>query len=148
MQLEKYTFTTDDNNFTYEFYSAGPKGSIKKVVQFARFNQLKTETYNIVFGDWNEVENRIDDLINTNNGDRDKVLATVGAIVIHFMVKLPHVNIFATGSTPSRNRLYRIGLSKVLEEIKPLYYVRGYIEGEWRSFLKGTDYIAFLLLSK
>lgn len=148
MELEKYTFTTDEGRFSYEFYSEGPKGRIKKAVQFGRFKHLGSETYNLGFGDWNDREERIDDQISTNNGDRDKVLATVGAIVLHFMMKYPHVNIFATGNTKSRNRLYRVGIARVFEEISQLYNIYGYSNGEWLPFQTNSDYDAFLLFSK
>jgi hypothetical protein len=148
MRQEQYTFASENQSRYYEFYSMGPKGRIKKVVKFIRFKQLKTESYNLVFGDWNEAENRIDDLVNTNNGDRDKVLATVAATIIDFMKKHPTVNLFVTGSTPSRNRLYQIGIANMLEEISLLYNIRGFFDGEWRPFQKGVNYIAFLLKCK
>jgi hypothetical protein len=148
MQQEKYTFEDGRNGFLYKFYSNGPKGRIKKIVQFIRLKNVKTETYNLVLGDLKEAENRIDDLVTTNNGDRDKVLATVGAIIIHFIKKHPYASIFVAGSTPARNRLYQMGITKVLDEISIFYNVKGFIEGEWQSFQISVNYIAFLLECK
>lgn len=144
MKQEKYTFNSD-NSFFYEFISAGPKGEIKKVVQFIRFAELRTETYNLVMGDWNEKEGHINDLANTNNGDREKVLATVANITVHFLSQHPKANIFATGSTPARNRLYRMGISGALNEIQELFEVKGFEAGRWQQFQKNANYIAFLL---
>jgi hypothetical protein len=148
MKQEQYSFAMGERRLYYEFYSIGPRGRIKKVVEFIRFKKLKTESYNLVFGDWDETESRINDLINTNNGDRDKVLATVASVVMDFMKEHPTANIFVTGSTPSRNRLYQIGIANALDEINLIYDIRGFIEGEWHFFERGVNYIAFLLKYK
>jgi hypothetical protein len=145
MRQEQYSFARDTRRFYYEFYSVGPKGRIKKVVEYNRFTKLKTESYNLSFGDWNETENRFDDEVNTNNGDRNKVLATVAATVIDFMQHHSAATLFVAGSTPSRNRLYQIGIANAWDEINALFKIRGFIDGEWQLFQKGVNYSAFLL---
>lgn len=48
----------------------------------------------------------IDDKANSNNGDIVRVLATTVQILIDFTSKFPDTDIFFTGSTQERTRLY------------------------------------------
>ncbi len=68
----------------YEFYSEGPKGKIKKVIQYRRFDNTDQNLFNLGFGDWIETEQRVDDKVTSNNNDREKVLSTVAATAIEF----------------------------------------------------------------
>ncbi len=99
----------------FEFVSEGPKGEISKLVQFGETN-LK-DFYNLAFGDKDPATGEINDSVVSNNNDSDKVLATVVATVYAFTNKHPEAWVYATGSTRSRTRLYRMGLTKYLAEI-------------------------------
>jgi hypothetical protein len=54
----------------------------------------------------------------SNNGDSPKVLATVASTVYAFLERYPDAYVFATGSTNSRTRLYRMGISANYLEIR------------------------------
>ncbi len=69
MHLDRYSVVTDDRHRTYEFLSEGPKGTIKKVVHY---QQLNEHVFNLAFGDWDEVQQEIDDNIRSNNNDRER----------------------------------------------------------------------------
>lgn len=144
MKKPKYQYKSEPNLNVYEFISEGRKGLIRKMVEFQ-----KTEAegvYNLAFGDFVEKTKTIDDLIISNNGDSQKVLATVASIVFVFMEKHPNAMIYATGSTDSRTRLYRMGISTNIEEIKEDFNVYGLrLEGLWEEFIIGEDYEAFLI---
>jgi hypothetical protein len=56
--------------------------------------------------------------------------------------------VYATGSTKSRTRLYRMGISKYLEEIKADFEVYGELENGWEEFRKDVEYEAFLVKLK
>jgi hypothetical protein len=144
MHLERYELRIEgDRHF---FFSEGPDGRIEKVVSYTKFQGIGV--YNLAFGDWNEVSGRLDDLVITNNGDTQKVLATVAASVIYFMSEHPYATTFATGSTPSRTRLYQIGIRKHLIEISFKFEVRGFKQFNWEPFRPGRNYEAFLILHK
>ncbi|MDD3688205.1 MAG: hypothetical protein PHE56_15765, partial [Bacteroidales bacterium] len=106
--------------------------------------------YNLAFGDYNEETRTIDDITITNNGDSIKVLATVASTVYAFIEKYPEAWIFATGSTSVRTRLYRMGISNNIEEIKADFDVYGLTidENIWEEFMLGEDYEAFLITKK
>ncbi|WP_338793449.1 hypothetical protein [Bernardetia sp. MNP-M8] len=97
----------------------------------------------------NEKTNEIDDLSVTNNGDSEKVLSTVVSTIFAFTQKYPNAVIVAIGSTEVRTRLYRMGISKHLKEIKLYFAVFGLTElGEWERFITGKNYEAFFVTKK
>lgn len=87
----------------------------------------------------------VDDTVISDNGDGQKVLATVAATVYAFTDKYPEAWIYATGSTKSRTRLYRIGLTNNLDDITEGFELYGQRGGEWQEFVSGIEYEAFLV---
>ena len=147
LNKEKYTYKSESKFEFFEFYSEGPKGIIKKVVEFQPTSD--DNVYNLAFGDFINDSERINDLIVTNNGDSSKVLATVAPTVYAFVEKHPKSWIIATGSTEARTRLYRMGITNNLAEISQDFDIFGYTKLEqWVKFEIGEDYEAFLLTKK
>ena len=130
----------------FEFFSIGPKGRIKKIIEYSETNVK--DVYNLAFGDFDERTGRISDRVITNNRDGLKVLATVASSVYAFTSKRPHAWVFATGSTAVRTRLYRMGLTNNLMEISEDFHVYGLKEDKWEEFITGEDYEAFLIKRK
>jgi hypothetical protein len=64
MQLERYDFVKGPEKFYYHFFSEGPKGRIKKVIEFYKIHR---SVYNLAFGDADEQTDRINDTITSNN---------------------------------------------------------------------------------
>lgn len=108
MQLPRYPYKTNSAFLDYEFTSKGPKGSIKKVIRFTQIDRL---VYNLGFGDLHEETGKISDTIVTNNNDSRIVLATVAATIHDFTIHYPNAMVIAKGSTHSRTRLYRMGIT-------------------------------------
>jgi hypothetical protein len=148
MNLEKYTIIEGPGNFYYEFYSEGPKGRIKKIVKFTPLNDYEDGYYNLYLGDWLESENQLSDIAVSNNHDREKILATVAAIIVHFTSQMPYAVIFAEGSTPSRTRLYQMGISVHWPKISEAFDLHGFRNGMWEKFQKNCNYESFLLRRK
>ena len=90
----------------------------------------------------------IDDLAVSNNGDSEKVLATVAGALYAFCDHYPEAWIFITGSTRSRTRLYKMGMTKYFDDIKDDFDIFGQIGENWESFKKGKEYVAFLAQRK
>lgn len=147
MKHPKYQYRSERSLQFFEFTSEGPKGQIKKIVEYT---ETDTENvFNLGFGDYDETTNGINDLSVTNNGDSLKVLATVASTVYAFIEKHPEAWIFATGSTMVRTRLYRMGITNNLAEIAEDFIILGYnSEGTWEEFIIGEDYDAFLITKK
>ena len=146
MQLERYQLKAEESLTVFEFTSDGPKGRIQKLVKFSETN-LK-DLYNLAFGDKDLNTGELNDLSISNNGDSEKVLATVVSTVYAFTDYHANSFVYATGSTKARTRLYRMGISKYLNVIKKDFFVYGLRDNEWEIFEKETEYEAFLAKRK
>ena len=146
MKLPKYPLSSSDKLMTFEFISEGSKGLIHKLVRYQSTN-LK-DVYNLAFGDKDHTTGDIDDTIISNNGDSEKVLATVIATVYAFTDKYPNTWVYATGSTKSRTRLYRMGITKFISEAKDDFEILGERNDDWEKFRKNIDYEGFLVRRK
>lgn len=141
MKYEKYQLESDKKLLVFEFESVGPKARINKIVQYTETN-LK-DFYNLGFGDKDEKTGEINDRTITNNGDSMQVLATVASTVYAFTSKHPDAWVYATGNNKARTRLYRIGITNNLLEIKKDFEVYGLKDDKWLEFKKDVDYKAF-----
>lgn len=145
MKAEKYPLKAEKSLTTFEFVSEGPKGVIRKLIQFQETNE--PNLYNLAFGD-NVGETEIDDLAISNNGDSEKVLATVVSALYAFFDKYPAAFVYATGSTKDRTRLYRMGITKYYHEMIEDFYLYGQIDDEFPIFEIGKEYEGFLAQRK
>ncbi len=146
MRFETYELDVTESFMTFEFISEGPKGSIKKRVQY---QQVGRNAYNLAFGDVNIETDDLDDKVISDNKDTRKVLATVAKTVYTFIDTYPSAEIYIEGSTNSRTRLYQIGISNNLNEINEKFVVLGYSDDEdWSIFEKNKRYSAFLIQLK
>lgn len=146
MKYPKYQYSSEEQMQYYEFVSIGSKGKIKKIVEYSTTSI--NEVYNLAFGDYDESIDGIDDKSITNNGDSQKVLATVASTVYAFTGKYPNAWVHVTGSTTVRTRLYRMGITNNLAEISEDFHVYGLINDKWENFIIGEDYEAFLVTRK
>lgn len=80
--------------------------------------------------------------------DRDKVLNTVALTVLDFFEAHPDSVVIARGSTPSRTRLYQMGVNKNIDNIKTRLDVFGFNNNEWENFQKNINYEAFYVTKR
>ena len=146
MKLVRYEIKSDELKTTYEFLSEGPKGKIKKIIQFSLVND--GDLYNLAFGDKDAETGEINDIVITDNGDSEKVLATVVSALYSFCDKFPDVWIYATGSTTAKTRLYRMGITKYFDIVEADFHIYGQMFSEWERFKKGKTYEAFVVQRK
>jgi hypothetical protein len=76
------------------------------------------------------------------------VLATVAAAIHDFTVQYHNAWVIAKGSTPSRTRLYRIGITNHWKEISANFEVFGLTNEQWELFEQRKNYEAFLIRRK
>ena len=146
MKYDVYTEIEVTDDFAiFDFISTGKNGDILKRVAFTKTQQDKV--YNLALGDVDE-DNEINDYAITDNGDRNKVLATVAAIVEAYTKKFPDRWIIFRGSTAERTRLYRIAVGLHLDELFLLYDIMGYVDDEIVPFAKNMKINAFLIKRK
>ena len=143
---DRYTLASSPDRLTFEFDSIGPKGTVTKVVQYTEINVKGF--YNLGFGDKEPESGYISDLSVTNNGDSQKVLATVARTLYLFMERHPDAIVLATGSTQARTRLYRMGITNNLAAIEQDFDVLGLTDTDWEPFRKSVTYHAFSVRRK
>jgi hypothetical protein len=146
MREPHYTVKFSVPYTVFEFISEGPKGEIPKIISFQPTENPKV--VNLGFGDKIGETDDFDDEVTTDNQDTWRVLATVAASVRIFSEHNPRLMIFASGSTPSRTRLYRIGISKYFDDISKEFLIFGYLDEEWQKFEKNQPYTGFLAIKK
>ena len=146
MKIEKYELKSGEQLKVFKFVSIGPKGRIVKLVQYSPTNYK--DLYNLGFGDENSDSGEIDDYVISNNGDSEKILATVVGTIYAFTEMHKSALIYASGSTKARTRLYRMGITKYLKEALIDFEIYGEIDGVWEDFRINVDYEAFLVKRK
>ncbi|MCS3800729.1 hypothetical protein [Niastella sp. OAS944] len=105
MNYDAYTDIREGRNLnTFEFVSIGKNGAIPKCVFFVP--TPIPYVYNLAFGNVLD-DGEIDDTTVSDNGDRNKILATLAKVIDQYTRKYPERQIFFQGSTKERTRLYR-----------------------------------------
>ena len=120
MHKQYYSFEKTPDIHYYEFFCIGPKGNIRKVIQFQKIN-IEENVYNLRLGDFDRSTREISDLTTTNNLDTKKVLTTVARAVLDFIHKHPQVIAMAKGSTTPRARLYQMEIAEFWEDIQEIF---------------------------
>lgn len=149
MRFDKYApLLASSDVMEYQFDSVGPKGTIIKVVQFARTSN--PDIFNLAFG--NLQDGRLDEDCIVDNKDRNKILATVAATVYEFTATYPEKYIFFVGTTPQRSRLYRMAISINWTKLSADFDIYGVVfipfGVDKEPFVAGKDYIGFLVKRK
>ena len=150
MKLDRYeNLEISSDALEYKFLSVGPKGKIRKIIQFAI--STNPGVYNLAFGNLMS-DGSIDDLVVNNNKDRNKILATIVTVVYDFSNKYPDKWIFFSGSTPQRTRLYRMALTIYQNELAIDFEIIGILRDidsfVYVPFQKGIDYFGFFVKRK
>jgi hypothetical protein len=146
MNLDTYNINANKACEIFEFQSIGIKGKISKVVKFipTSFEGI----YNLGFGDFNPKTGQIDDKIVSNNGDSEIVLSTVVLAIDIFFEKHPNAQVYLTGSTKSRTRLYRIAINKYFVLFSKKYEILGELDESFERFIQNTKYQGYLIRLK
>ena len=143
-EVYKEIKVTDDYSI-FDFISTGPEGNIPKRIEF-----MPTEIsgiINLAFGDIDE-NGEIDDYSISDNGDRNKILATVAYTVDIYLNKYPDRWIYFKGSTQERTRLYRMAVGLNLEELSLKFEIYAEQKSGMIPFRKNTDILGLLIRKK
>ena len=148
MKYEYYEDVKSGSDFSsFEFISIGHNGSIRKKVLFTPTRM--PNVYNLAFGDVNE-KGELDDLTISNNGDRNKILASILKVVERYTNRIPERYVIFRGSTEQRTRLYRMAISLYFEELSEIFEIYADVSGDLKFvwFRKGLIVKAFLIKRK
>ena len=108
MASKGYTVTKRSTT-RYEFVSIGPKGQIRKRIEFTPLR--RRGYYNVAFGDVMK-DGRVNDTVYSNNQDIVKSISTVIDTMKDFLRETPNAKLVFTGSTDDRTEFYRRILSR------------------------------------
>jgi hypothetical protein len=149
MNLEHYEYKSKNDFRDFEFFSEGPNGRIKKIVQFKLEFTDGIPFYNISFGDWDNEVKAIEDHVVSNNGDRKKLLTTIALCIVEFSRHYPGSYMYFEGSTLSRTRLYQLEINQMWNNINPIFEVYGVKRNNSiEPFSKNVNYEAFWIRRK
>ena len=146
MTLDKYALKAGQDQTIFEFISEGTKGIIRKIILFQ--STTEPNLYNLAFGDRDPLTGGLNDMAVSNNGDTDKVLATVVAALYAFCKYYPEAFVYATGSTAARTRLYRMGITRFYDEVRNDFFLYGQVGDDFPEFELGKEYDGFLVKRK
>jgi len=141
MNQPTYKIQVNEEN-TYSFISVGRRGLILKVV---RFDEIESDIFNLGFGDFDFERQTLSDSIVSDNGDIEKILATVVLILNDFLQNNPKFSVFIVGSTLSRTRLYQIAINRYYEDFKVYFEIFGFKNSDFEIFQKNVNYESFLV---
>jgi len=145
MKYENYeAVRIADDLSSFDFMSTGKNGNIPKRIIFMPTDLAGI--YILAFGSISTNE-EIDDHSVSNNGDRNKILATVAAVVDLYSRRYPDRMIYFRGSTKERTRLYRMAVSINLEELSLNFEIYAEIDNQedFVPFCKDMKINAFLI---
>ncbi len=150
MNYDKYeNLEISVDGMEYGFVSIGRKGTFSKLIQFTPMSI--TGMYNMALLDIQDDGSYSDKSI-SDNGDRNKILATVYSVVHNFFFQSPECLIFFTGSTDSRTRLYRMAITLNLEILQNDFDIIGVLRDldsyVYVPFEKNVNYYGFLIKRK
>jgi len=117
-----------------------------------RFDQFDVPgIVNLAFGNALP-DGSLNDLVRIGNNDRNKILATVVKAVYDYTSSYPEMIVYFAGSTPARNRLYRILVTLNLEELLKDFEIFGILlldaDGCYEKFEKQRPYTGFAVKRK
>ena len=145
MNQPVYPIISESSHTTYEFFSEGPKGIIKKLIIFQK---IAGNFFNLSLLDYNKDKEGYHDTKRSNNSDRNKVLSTVALAILDFTKFHPKAVILIKGSTPSRTRLYQMAIAANLKEINNLFSVEAFSGDIGEPFKKGKNYDEFIFTTR
>ncbi|MCU0338343.1 MAG: hypothetical protein MUE30_00535 [Spirosomaceae bacterium] len=143
MQSEYYNFQANSDALFFEFQSVSETKIINKIIVYTPIPN-SPNFYNLALGDVLD-NGEISDLTISNNDDLDKVIATVIQTMFRFFEKYPENYIYFKGSTPERTRLYRIIISKELNQAQKIFEIYGMINATLRPFELNCPYESFVI---
>lgn len=148
MKYEIYADMSASPDFErFDFVSAGKFGNIHKRISFVPI--VSTRVYNLAFGDISE-HGEVDYHSVSDNGDRNKILATLAKAVELYTLKYPERWIYFAGSTKERTRLYRMAIGLNLEWLSEIFEIYAVTDDNTTviPFQKNMKITAFLIKRK
>ncbi|TLV00868.1 DUF6934 family protein [Dyadobacter luticola] len=139
-----YEFTILDEAHRFDFVSVGKENIPKRIVYFTTRDPF---VVTLTLG--NPLENGDLDVHSIDdNGDRNKILATVMQSIRIFLNFNPQTVVAFYGSSPSRTRLYKMVISRELNQLSDRYVIHGGNQDGVEIFSPKGEYDFFMISRK
>ncbi len=139
-----YPFTILDESHRFDFVSVGRERILKTIVFYQTDNpKFFTLTLANVLPD-----GELDISTKSNNGDMEKILATVLQTITIFLSNNPEVIVGFSGSSDTRTRLYQIAIAKEFGKAIERFNIWGLLENTLEPFRTGQIYTGFFISFK
>jgi hypothetical protein len=125
----------------FEFESVGSR-RIQKCILFQR--TTIPDFFTLAMGDL-QTDGVLDVDSVSNNGDRDRILATVVQATLVFFREYPAARIGFTGSTPARTRLYQIVIAQERVHLLEHFIIWGLTQNKLELFEPNRAYEALVI---
>ena len=140
-----YEFSVSDDATFYEFDSIGEKRVVHKQVKFSP--GFIPDFYWLALVDLLD-DGSVSDSSRPNQGDVERVLATVLQTMLTFFKQYPTASVAFAGSTESRTRLYNIAIIRELNNARDTFTIQGYIDGKFEVYSPNKAYTGFAVSLK
>lgn len=143
-----YNIRESEDGLWYEFESSNQGKIVRKAVGYYLFIENDKEYAELSFGDLQE-DGNINLKVVSDNKDIRFILSTVITTIYRFFELYPNKSVVFTGSSASRNRLYRAVIGKLFDEGQNYFNIYGInFDSTLENFQKNKDYLAFQISLK
>ena len=147
MHYEIYTeLNVTDDLSIFDFTSIGKRGNIHKRIVFMPTE--RPDIYNLAFGHVGTDDHKTNDNSVSNNGDRNKILATVAFVVEAYTKRYPDRWVFFRGNTKEKTRLYRMAIGLNYNELSRKFDIYVHVGGDIVPFANDLEIVAFFVKRK
>ena len=136
-----YDFQIGAEARTFFFISKGPRTIAKQVIYA---ETTLPEFFNLALADVEEDGSQNFYSVR-NNGDLERIMATVAQTLLVFFRTYPSAKVAFTGSTPARTRLYQIILAREIQAVATDFVLSGVKNNNLEDFRPNRDYDGFVI---
>ena len=141
MKIPFYNFAAGADARRFTFISEGPR-PIEKVVLYSESDL--PDYYILSLADL-EPDGELNYFSARNNGDLERIMATVAQTLLAFFAYYPTARVAFAGSTPSRTRLYQIVLTRELQAASEKFVISGLRNTAIEPFAPNQTYDGFVV---
>lgn len=133
-----YQYQIENDALRYTFVSEGPR-PVTKLVVYA-----ETDQPNLLLADVG-ADGLPDYLSVSNNGDLERIMATVAQTLLAFFRHYPNATVAFSGNTPARIRLYQAVLAREIRAASTDFIILGLRKGLLELLQPNHTYDGFVV---
>ena len=136
-----YNFQVGAEARNFSFSSAGPRPVEKRIIYA---ETTLPDFFNLALADLEE-DGSLNFYSVRNNGDLERIMATIAQTLLVFFQHYPTAKVAFTGSTTARTRLYQIILARESHAVAVDFVLSGVKDGLLETLRPNRDYDGFVI---